>query len=58
MGAFLGCCVIALVVGYWLRLVVRALIATGAVHEAALNRAAKNRGDKPISDDIDTSRLF
>jgi len=53
MGAFLGCCVIAAVLWYWLRLAVRALTATCAVQEAALNRAARSRGEAPISDDID-----
>lgn len=58
MGAFLGCCVIAAVLWYWLRRIARTLLATGAVQEAAYNRAARNKGDTPISDDIDTRTLF
>jgi hypothetical protein len=58
MGAFLGCCVIAAVVGYWLRRCARGLAVLCAIHEAALNRAATNRGDRPISEDIDTTRIF
>lgn len=58
LGVFLGCCVIAGVLWYWLRKLVRVMAATGAVHEAALNRAATNRGDRPISDDVKASDIF
>lgn len=58
MGAFLGCCVIATVVGYWLRKIFRSLQGMGAIHEAALNRAATNRGDRPISEDVDTKSIY
>lgn len=55
---FLGLLVVAGVLGYWLRRIYRALVGTLAVQEAALNRAARNRGEAQISDDIDKSRLF
>lgn len=58
MGAFLGCCVIAVAVGYWLRKVYRSLQGMGAVIEAGLNRAASNRGEPKISDDVDTRSIY
>jgi hypothetical protein len=55
---FAGLVFIGAVLWYWLRKIARALAATGAVQEAALNRAATNRGDRPISDDVDTRAIF
>ena len=58
LGTFLGCCTIALVLWFWLRRIARGIIAFGAVVEATVNRAAKIRGDKPVSDDIDVHTLY
>lgn len=58
MWTFLGLVVVAGVLWYWLRRIARSLIATGAVIEASLNRAAVQRGETPISDQIDTRSIF
>lgn len=58
MWIFAGLLVVAGVLWYWLRLIFRSLAATGAVIEAGLNRASTNRGDRPISDDVDVRRIF
>lgn len=58
MGAFLGSCVIAAVLWYWLRRLFRSHQVLTAMIEAGLNRASTNRGDRPISDDVDTKRIF
>jgi hypothetical protein len=58
LGVVVGCCIIAAVLWYWLRLIARGIAATGAVLEATVNRAAKIRGDNPVSDDIDMRRVF
>jgi hypothetical protein len=49
--------VIAAALSYWLRKIFRSLQGLGAVHEAALNRAARNRGEAPISSDIDVDSI-
>lgn len=54
----LGCCVVAAVLWYWLRRIFRTLAGTGAVLEAGLNRAAVNRGDRPISEDVDVTTII
>lgn len=54
MWTFAGLLVIAAVLWFWLRKLTRVNAATCAVIEAGLNRAAVNRGEKPVSDDIDT----
>jgi GDP-D-mannose dehydratase len=58
MWTFAGLLVVAYVLAYWLRKIYRSLQGMGAVHEAALNRAATNRGEAKISDDIDTRAIF
>ena len=55
---FLGLVLIACVLGYWLRRIYRSLQGTSAVIEAGLNRAARNRGERQISDDIDFTRIY
>lgn len=58
-GAILvGCCILAGVLWYWLRRIFRTLAGTGAVLEAGLNRAAVNRGDRPISEDVDVRTII
>lgn len=58
MGAFLGACVIAVVVGYWLRKIARALAVTGAVQSAAADRAARSRGEPPVTEDINVDSVM
>lgn len=58
MWTFAGLLVVAAVLWYWLRWIARSLAATGSVIEAALNRAATNRGERPITDDIDPKSIF
>lgn len=55
---FLGLMFIGAVLWYWLRKISRGVTAGGAVIEAALNRAATNRGEPPVSDDVDTKAIF
>lgn len=55
---FFGLLCVAAVLWYWLRRIFRSLQGMGAVHEAALNRAATNRGESKISDDVDTTRIY
>lgn len=55
MWTFAGLLVIAWVLWYWLRKIARVLASTGAVQEAAANRAAVGRGERPVSDDVDVS---
>lgn len=58
MGTFAGLLVVAGVLWYWLRRIWRTLSVLSAVVEAGLNRAATNRGEPWISDDIDHTRIF
>lgn len=58
MWTFAGLIFVGVVLWYWLRRIFRSMAATGAVIEAGLNRGAMNRGDRPISEDVDTTRLF
>lgn len=58
MWTFLGLTLVAGVLWYWLRRIWRSLQAMGAVHEATVNRAAKLRGDDPVTNDIDARRIF
>ena len=58
MWTFAGLLVVAIVLAYWLRKIYRSLQGMGAVHEAALNRAAQNRGENRISDDVDTTKIY
>lgn len=58
MLTFVGLLVIACVLGYWLRKIFRSLQTLLAVIEAALNRAARNRGESKVSDDIDFTRIY
>jgi len=58
MWTFAGLVFIGAVLWYWLRRIFRSLQTLSAIHEATVNRAAKLRGDTPVSDDIDMTRIY
>lgn len=46
------------VIGYWLRRIARVLAVTGAVQSAAADRAAKMRGEPPVTEDINVDSVI
>lgn len=58
MWTFVGLVFIGGVLWYWLRKATRLLFVISAMFEAGMNRAARNRGESKVSDDVDATRIL